>query len=113
MFETPSLDLLTDFNWLMVLPGITLVFGTMALLLFDVLIPEERKHLTPKLALVGIVVSFVLTLFTYNPENTTTFAGMFTADPFHRVFESDSAGDSLHQHFAKYGLHAAHRGEQR
>jgi NADH-quinone oxidoreductase subunit N len=82
MFETPTLDTLIGYNLNIALPAITLALGTMFLLLVDVLLPEERKHWTPFLALAGVAVSFVMTLFTYSPQETSTFGGMFVADSF-------------------------------
>ncbi|MCA9892350.1 MAG: hypothetical protein KC615_05170, partial [Anaerolineae bacterium] len=82
MFESPTLQTLTDYNILIAMPAIALAFGTMFLLVIDVFLPTNRKHWTPLLALAGIVVSFVINLLTYSPEQSTTFAGMFVADAF-------------------------------
>lgn len=82
MFETPTLDTLLGYNIGVVLPAISLAFGTMVVLLFHVFASPERRRWTPVLALAGISASFVMTLFTYNPERTESFAGMFVADPF-------------------------------
>lgn len=82
MFESPTLQTLTDYNIWVAMPAIMLAFGTMFLLVIDVLLPEERKHWTPILALCGVVASFIATLLTYSPEQSTTFGGMFIADPF-------------------------------
>jgi len=82
MFESPTLQTLTDYNIWIALPAIALAFGTMFLLVIDVFLPANRKHWTPILALVGIGISFLINLFTYNPEQTSTFGGMFVADAF-------------------------------
>jgi NADH:ubiquinone oxidoreductase subunit 2 (subunit N) len=64
MFETPSL---ADLNLGVTLPAISLALGATILLLLDILfVPRDRKEVTGYLALAGVVVSFVLNLFTFN-----------------------------------------------
>jgi NADH-quinone oxidoreductase subunit N len=84
MFETPTLNTLAEYNLNYALPAIWLASSTMILLLFDLFISRERKHWTPILALSFITVSFVMTLFNFNPslESETVLAGMFAADAF-------------------------------
>lgn len=82
MFDSPSLQTLIDYNIGAALPALALCFGTMIMLLFDLFLPQERKHWTPIIALSGISASFVMTLFTYSPENSSAFGGMFVGDAF-------------------------------
>ncbi|MGJ3238597.1 MAG: NADH-quinone oxidoreductase subunit N [Anaerolineae bacterium] len=82
MFEAPTLQTLADFNLNIALPAIWLASSILILLLTDLFLPEERKHWTPILALSFISVSFVMTLFNFNPEETSAFGGMFVADGF-------------------------------
>jgi len=79
MFDIPGF---LELNIGVALPAITLAMGTLVLLLVDIFLPEERKHWTPILALSGISASFVMTLFTYSPERTEAFSGMFIGDAF-------------------------------
>lgn len=82
MFEAPTLDTLLGFNLDIALPAIWLASSVLILLLVDLFISEERKHWTPRLAMLSVAISFVLTLFYYNPEETSAFNGMFIADGF-------------------------------
>jgi NADH-quinone oxidoreductase subunit N len=82
MFETPTLDTLIGYNLNAALPAITLGLGAMILLLVDLFLPEDRKRWTPILALCGISASLIMTLFTYNPERSDAFAGLFVGDAF-------------------------------
>lgn len=79
MFEIPGF---LELNIGVALPALTLAFGTMFVLLVDIFLPEERKPWTPILALAGISASFIMTLFTYSPEQTESFGGMFVGDAF-------------------------------
>jgi NADH-quinone oxidoreductase subunit N len=58
-----------------------LAIGTTLLLLVDVFLPKERRNLTAWLAMGGLVVSFVLTLATFN-QQTTALMDMFIGDTF-------------------------------
>jgi NADH-quinone oxidoreductase subunit N len=82
MYIAPTLDTLAGMNLGVALPAITLAFGTMALLLLGLFVPEERKRYVPIAALSLISASFIMTLFTYNPENPVAFGGMFRGDSF-------------------------------
>lgn len=82
MFEAPTLQTLADFNLNIALPAIWLASSVLILLLADLFLPEERKHWTPILALSFISISFVMTLFNFNPEETSAFSNMFVADGF-------------------------------
>ncbi len=83
MFEVPSFEAL---NIGATLPAISLAIGATILLLIDVLfISKERKILTAYLAIAGVVVSFILNLFTFN-QSIDAFMGMFAADQFTSVF---------------------------
>lgn len=70
-----------DLNLGATLPAVFLALGTTTLLIVDLFLPKERRHWTPWLALIGVVVSFVLTLTTYN-SGTTALGEMFVADSF-------------------------------
>lgn len=70
-----------DLNLGATLPAVFLALGTTTLLIVDLFLPKERRHWTPWLALLGVVVSFVLTLTTYNSA-TTALGEMFVADSF-------------------------------
>jgi NADH-quinone oxidoreductase subunit N len=70
-----------DLNLGATLPAVFLALGTTTLLIVDLFLPKERRHWTPWLALMGLVVSFVLTLTTYN-SSTTALGEMFVADSF-------------------------------
>jgi NADH-quinone oxidoreductase subunit N len=70
-----------DLNLGATLPAVFLALGTTTLLIVDLFLPKERRHWTPWLALIGVFVSFVLTLMTYN-SSTTALGDMFVADSF-------------------------------
>ena len=70
-----------DLNLGATLPAVFLALGTTTLLIVDLFLPKERRHWTPWLALIGVIVSFVLTLMTYN-SSTTALGEMFVADSF-------------------------------
>lgn len=70
-----------DLNLGATLPAVFLALGTTALLIVDLFLPKERRHWTPWLALLGLGVSFILTLTTYN-SSTTALGEMFVADSF-------------------------------
>ncbi len=78
MITTPSLEAL---NLGVTLPAVSLALGACLLLLIDVFLPRNRRHWTPWLALAGIVVSFVLNVFTFR-SGTQALDGMFVADEF-------------------------------
>src|SRR5260221_10988693 len=64
-----------------VLPAISLSAGACVLFLVDAFIPKNRKAITALLAVMGLIVSFVLSLNGFS-VHTTAFSGMFIADPF-------------------------------
>jgi len=78
MFQIPSF---ADFNIGLTLPALSLGVGACILLLLDLLIPKDRKHITAWLAIAGVVVSFILNLGVYNTPGQA-FMGMFIADQF-------------------------------
>jgi NADH-quinone oxidoreductase subunit N len=63
------------------LPALSLALGACFLFLVDVFVPKERKGITAGLAIVGVVVSFVLSIPGFGIR-TTAFGGMFISDPF-------------------------------
>ncbi len=78
MFDIPSF---ADLNLGATLPALSLSLGLCILLLADVFLPKERRHITPWLALVGVAVSFVLNLFQFNAGGEA-LSGMFISDNF-------------------------------
>ncbi|HLY25107.1 MAG TPA: NADH-quinone oxidoreductase subunit N [Aggregatilineales bacterium] len=70
-----------DLNLSAALPALSLALGACVLFLLDAFIPKESKAITVWLAVIGIVVSFVLSLGGFS-VHTTAFSGMFIADPF-------------------------------
>jgi NADH-quinone oxidoreductase subunit N len=62
-------------------PAISLVIGACILLMVDLFLPRNQKYLTPWLALIGVGISFVVNLFTFN-SNSLALEGMFVADQF-------------------------------
>lgn len=83
MFQVPSL---ADLNLGVTLPALSLALGACILLLADILIvPKDRKIVTAWLALVGVLVSFVVNLLTFNQAGDA-FLGAFVADGFTSVF---------------------------
>jgi NADH-quinone oxidoreductase subunit N len=75
MVNMPNLNL-----WA-VLPALSLSIGACVLFLIDAFVPRQRKDITAWLSLIGVVVSLVLSIIQL-PLRTTTFNGMFNADPF-------------------------------
>lgn len=71
-----------DLNLSVTLPAVTLAIGTCILLLIDVFLPKERRGWTPLLAMAGLVIAFVLNLFTFNSSEPLALGGMFVADQF-------------------------------
>ncbi len=82
MFETPGFDTIIALNLNAAFPALFLAFYTLFVLLFDVFLPPERKHYVPYAAISGIVAAFVMTLFTFSPDDAQAFGGMFVGDAF-------------------------------
>ncbi len=78
LFEVPTF---ADLNLGVTLPALSLALGATLLVLIDVFLPKERRHLTAWLALAGIVVSFVLNIFQFNNEGEALM-GMYIGDNF-------------------------------
>ncbi len=78
MFEVPSLSQL---NLGVTLPALSLALGTCFLIVIDLFIPKDRKHLTAWLAMAGLAVSFIINLLIFNRNEEAVF-GSFVADPF-------------------------------
>jgi NADH-quinone oxidoreductase subunit N len=70
-----------DLNLWATLPVLSLSFGACILLLIDVFIPKHRKDITAWLAIIGVVVSLVLSIPGFSTR-VIAFNGMFIADPF-------------------------------
>ena len=78
MLDIPSF---AQLNIDVTLPAALLAVWATTLLLLGVFIPDNRKHVTPILAVLALVVSFVLNLVYYN-AGEQAFEGMFIADTF-------------------------------
>ncbi|NLX08914.1 MAG: NADH-quinone oxidoreductase subunit N [Chloroflexi bacterium] len=84
MFEVPNL---ADYNIMATLPVMVLALSTCILLLVDLFIPTERKHLTALLAAIALGVTLVLAvlplfdLVEYG-DGPLAFEGTFVADEF-------------------------------
>lgn len=63
------------------LPVLTLVVGAVILLVLELLLPAERKEAVGWLALVGVLVSLVITIVNFG-QNGEAFGGMFMQDRF-------------------------------
>src|SRR5579859_1431767 len=73
-----------DLNIWAALSALSLALGACVLFLIDAFIPANRKTITAWLAVIGLAVSFVLTLAS-SAQHSTAFNGMFIADPFTAV----------------------------
>jgi NADH-quinone oxidoreductase subunit N len=62
-------------------PALSLALGACILLIVDLSVPKERKEITLTLALIGVGVSFAITLLSLG-ERSTAFMGMYLADAF-------------------------------
>lgn len=78
MFEAPSI---AELNLEVTLPAFFLVVFTTALLIVDLFISKERKIVTAQLTVGALVIAFILTLFTFDSNETALF-DMFVADRF-------------------------------
>jgi len=63
------------------IPALSLAIGACVLFLIDAFIPRERKGITAWLAVIGVLVSLVLSLPGFSIR-TTAFSGMFLSDSF-------------------------------
>jgi NADH-quinone oxidoreductase subunit N len=63
------------------LPALSLALGACILLIVDLSVPKDRKEITLTLSLIGVGVSFVITLLSLG-ENGSAFMGMYIADNF-------------------------------
>ncbi len=85
MFEAPTIaEFFADSNLASTLPATLLLAWTLLLVLVDLFAGEEREHWTPIFAGIGLVLSFLATLFVYAPAESEQIAlyGMFIADAF-------------------------------
>src|SRR5258708_4385604 len=73
-----------DLNIWAALPALSLSLGACVLFLIDAFIPKNRKTITAWLSVIGLLVSFVLTIPGFT-QRSTAFNGMFIADPFTAV----------------------------
>ena len=78
MLNVPSF---ADLNLGVALPVIFLGLFTMVLLLVDLFVPRERKHVTALVALGALVVAFVINLLVFD-SSEVALADMFIADRF-------------------------------
>ena len=69
-------------NLSVALPAVVLAIGTCFLLIADVYLPEERERWTPIAAISLLVATLIITLFVYEPADSSSFSGLFIADPF-------------------------------
>jgi NADH-quinone oxidoreductase subunit N len=70
-----------DLNVWATLPALSLSLGACILLLIDVFVPKHRKDITAWLAVIGLIVSFVLSLPGLSMR-VIAFNGMFISDAF-------------------------------
>src|SRR3954466_13474143 len=70
-----------DLNVWATLPALSLALGACVLLLIDAFIPKHRKDITAWLSIIGLVISFLLSLPGLGMR-VTAFNGMFIADAF-------------------------------
>ena len=73
---------LSDLNLGAALPALSLAIGACALLMVDLFLPASRKRWTAWLALVGLVVSFSLTLIQGRAAAEYAFFNLYRADGF-------------------------------
>ena len=75
-----------DFQWLPILPLITIAISAIVVLLVGVRVPDDESDGLGWLAIASIAIAFVLTL-TMSGQNTTAFAGSLAIDDFAVFFE--------------------------
>jgi len=69
-------------NLELILPEIIIAIMAMAILLFDLFIPKEKKQISAWLAIATCVVTAFVTVSVTPNEAMTTFYGFFVQDPF-------------------------------
>ncbi|HVO41147.1 MAG TPA: NADH-quinone oxidoreductase subunit N [Aggregatilineales bacterium] len=69
------------------LPALSLALGASVLFLLDTFIPKGRKAMTAWLAVIGVLVSLVVTVITFGWQ-THSFSGMFIADSFTALIDT-------------------------
>ncbi len=75
-----------DFQWLPILPLITIAIAAIVVLLVGVRVPDDESDGLGWLAIASIAIAFVLTL-AMSGQNTTAFAGALAIDDFAVFFE--------------------------
>ncbi len=78
MFEAPEF---ADLNLGVTLPALFLLLFSTFLLLADLFVAKDRKILTAQMTGAGLIVAFILNLFTFD-ANETALSNMFVADAF-------------------------------
>jgi NADH-quinone oxidoreductase subunit N len=78
MFELPSL---ASLNLNVALPVLSLLIGAVILLVFELVLPANRKHHVAWLALLGVGVSLGISIVNFN-QGGVAFGGMILADTF-------------------------------
>src|ERR1700722_3330865 len=75
-----------DFQWLPILPLITIAIAAIVVLLVGVRVPDDESDGLGWLAIASIAIAFVLTL-AMSGQNTTAFAGALAIDDFAVFFQ--------------------------
>src|SRR5271167_715443 len=75
-----------DFQWLPILPLITIAIAAIAVLLVGVRVPDDESDGLGWLAIAAIAIAFMLTL-AMSGQNTTAFAGSLAIDDFTVFFQ--------------------------
>ncbi len=75
-----------DFQWLPILPLITIAIAAIVVLLVGVRVPDDESDGLGWLAIASIAIAFVLTL-AMSGQNTTAFSGSIAIDDFAVFFE--------------------------
>ena len=76
-----------DFQWLPILPLITIAIAAIVVLLVGVRVPDDESDGLGWLAIASIAIAFVLTL-AMSGQNTTAFAGSLAIDDFAVFFRA-------------------------
>ena len=75
-----------DFQWLPILPLVTIAIAAIVVLLAGVRVPDDESDGLGWLSIASIAIAFVLTLAMWG-QNTTAFAGSIAIDDFAVYFE--------------------------